>query len=166
MKPILVLGLGNPLQGDDGVGCRVAQTLEALPLPDDVEVMDGGTPGVGLLNLLDGRDQVIVIDAAEMEREPGTVIRFRPEDVTLTGSNQRFSLHRSGVADALSLARALELKLPEIVVFGVQPLHVEWTEALSSPVEAAVPRVVQAVLSACAHTESNVESARGANHGE
>lgn len=146
MKPTLVLGLGNPLQGDDGVGCRVAQTLEGQVLPDDVEVMDGGTPGVGLLNLFDGRDRVIVVDAAEMQREPGTVVRFRPEDVSLTGSNQRFSLHRSGVADALSLAGALKLKLPEIVVFGVQPSRVEWTEALSPPVEAAVPRVIQAVL--------------------
>ena len=148
MKPILVLGLGNPLQGDDGVGCRVAEALEGQVLQDNVEVMDGGTPGVGLINLFEGRDRVIVIDAAEMEREPGTVVRFRPEDVTLTGSNQRYSLHRSGVADALSLAHALNLALPEIVVYGVQPLRIDWTETLSPPVEAAVPRVVQAVLSA------------------
>jgi hydrogenase maturation protease len=151
MKPILILGLGNPLQGDDGVGCRVAQeleqgTLEQRTLPDDVEVMDGGTPGIGLLNLFEGRECVIIVDAAEMGRAPGEVVRFRPEDVTLTGSAQRFSLHRSGVADALALARALKLTLPEIVVFGVQPKRVDWNDSLSPEVQAAMPRVIDAVL--------------------
>jgi hydrogenase maturation protease len=108
--------------------------------------MDGGTPGVGLINLFEGRQRVIIIDAAEMEREPGTVVRFRPEDVSLTGSTQRFSLHRTGVADALSLARTLGLALPEIVVFGVQPARVGWSESLSPAVQAAVPPVIQAVL--------------------
>jgi hydrogenase maturation protease len=144
-KTILILGLGNPLQGDDGVGCHVAQALEQLDL-DDVEVMDGGTPGVGLLHLWDGRRRVILVDAADMGQPPGTVVRFRPEEVTLTGSTQRFSLHRSGVADALALARALDLKLPELVVLGVQPAQVGWGERLSPPVQAAFDQVVRAVL--------------------
>ena len=146
MKPILILGLGNPLQGDDGIGCRVAQELEQRVLPDDVQVMDGGKPGIGLLNLFEGRKRVIIVDAAEMGREPGEVVRFRPEDVTLTGSAQRFSLHRSGVADALALARELKLTLPEIVVFGVQPKRVDWNDGLSPEVQAAMPQVIDAVL--------------------
>jgi hydrogenase maturation protease len=150
MKPILILGLGNPLQGDDGVGCRVVEALVGAdrwsPLPDDVEVTDGGTPGVGLVNLLEGRQRVIIIDAAEMGLAPGQFRRFRPEEVTLTGSAERFSLHRSGVADALALARELGLALPEIVVFGMQPARVGWSDGLSPEVEAAVPRVIEAVL--------------------
>jgi hydrogenase maturation protease len=145
-KPILILGLGNPLQGDDGVGCRVAQALEQHTLPDDVEVMDGGTPGVGLVNLWEGRQRVIIVDAAEMGQAPGSVVRFRPEDVKLTGSAQRFSLHRSGVADALALARELNLALPEIVVFGVQPARVDWSQSLSPEVQAAVPQVIEAII--------------------
>ncbi len=146
LKPVLILGLGNPLQGDDGVGCRVAQELEGRTLPDDVEVMDGGTPGVGLLNLFQGRLRVIIVDAAEMGLAAGSVVRFRPKDVTLTGSAQRFSLHRSGVADALALASELKLALPEIVVFGVQPERVDWNDSLSPQVQAAVPQVIEAVL--------------------
>ena len=145
-KPVLILGLGNPLQGDDGVGCRVAQELEERTLPDDVEVMDGGTPGVGLLNLFQGRQRVIIVDAAEMGLAAGSVVRFRPEDVTLTGSAQRFSLHRSGVADALALASELKLALPEIVVFGVQPERVDWNDSLSPQVQMAVSQVIEAVL--------------------
>ncbi len=146
MKPILILGLGNPLQGDDGAGCRVAQALEGQALPNDVQAMDGGTPGVGLLNLLEGRRRVIIIDAAEMGKPAGEVVRFRPEEVTLTGSAQRFSLHRSGVADALALARELGLALPDMVVFGVQPARVDWGEGLSPSVQAAMPKLIQAVL--------------------
>jgi hydrogenase maturation protease len=146
MRPILVLGLGNPLQGDDGIGCRVAQELEKRELPNEVEVMDGGTPGVGLLNFFERRKRVIIVDAAEMGSAPGEFRRFTPEQVALTGSVQRFSLHRSGVADALALARELKIELPEIVFFGVQPASVEWRDALSPPVEAAVPRVIGAIL--------------------
>jgi len=148
MKPLLILGLGNPLQGDDGVGCRVVEALEAgaVALPDDVEVMDGGTPGIGLLNLLQGRERAIIIDAAEMGCAPGEFRRFQADEVVLTGAAQRLSLHRSGIADALALARQLSIELPEIVFFGVQPARVEWCEALSPPVQAAVPRVIQAVL--------------------
>jgi hydrogenase maturation protease len=146
MRPILILGLGNPLQGDDGIGCRIADELLTHTLPDNVEVVDGGTPGIGLLNLFEGRQRVIIIDAAEMGQPPGQVVRFRPEDVTLTGSAQRFSLHRSGVADALALGRELGLALPEMVVFGVQPERVDWGQGLSPKVEAAVPGLIEAIL--------------------
>ena len=183
MKPILILGLGNPLQGDDGIGCRVVEelqrgviasreaakqsptsnleiassqeTLLATLAPParagvtqwhDIEVMDGGTPGVGLLNFFEGRKRVIIVDAAEMGIAPGEFRRFTPEEVTLTGAKERFSLHRSGVADALALAHELKMQLPEIVFFGVQPASVEWRDALSPHVQAAVPRVIEAVL--------------------
>ena len=147
MQPILILGLGNLLQGDDGVGCRVAQELEQRALPDNVQVIDGGTPGIGLLNLFEGRQRVIIIDAAEMNLNAGEFRRFEPQDVTLTGSKDRFSLHRTGVIDALALARELKIKLPSIVFFGVQPALIDWQDALSSPVQAAVPQVIQAIVS-------------------
>ncbi len=146
MRPILILGLGNLLQGDDGVGCRVAQELEHRKLPDNVEVIDGGTPGAGLVNLLEGRKRVIIIDAAEMGLPPGKFKRFEPQDVILTGSAQRFSLHRSGVADALALARELKLVLPEVVIFGVQPAFVDWSDGSSPAVQDAMPQIVDAVL--------------------
>jgi hydrogenase maturation protease len=148
--PVLVLGLGNPLQADDGVGCRVIEALEGAltgrELPPGVEVMDAGTPGVGLINLMEGRQRAIIVDAAEMGRQPGEVVRFRPEDVTLTGSTERFSLHRTAVADALALAHALNLPLPEIVFFGVQPGTIGWRDELSPEVAAAVPGLVDAIL--------------------
>ncbi len=142
----LILGLGNPLQADDGVGCRVIEALEKRVLPDGVEIMDGGTPGLGLIHLLEGWQRVVIVDAAEMKLEPGEVVRFRPQDVTLTGSAERFSLHRTAVADALALARELSLPLPEIVFYGVQPGRVGWGEELSPQVQAALPALVERIL--------------------
>ena len=146
MKPILILGLGNLLQGDDGIGCRIAQELERRTLPDAVEALDGGTPGVGLLNFLEGRKRVIIVDAAAMGIAPGEFRRFEPREVTLTGAAERFSLHRSGVADALALAQELKIKLPEIIFCGVQPALVGWSDSLSPQVKAAVPRVIESVI--------------------
>jgi len=146
MKRTLILGLGNPLQGDDGVGCHIAETLQRQMLSDDGEVIDGGTPGIGLLNLFEGRQCVIIIDAAEIGLPAGEYRRFEPHEVVLTGSNQRFSLHRTGVIDALALARELNIALPKIVFFGVQPQSVEWRNGLSPRVQAAVPRVIEAIL--------------------
>ncbi len=161
MKPILILGLGNPLQGDDGLGPRVVEALARRALPPDVEVMDGGTPGVGLLNLLEGRRRVILVDAAEMGRAPGSVARFRPGEATLRDSAGGLSLHRSGVAEALALAGALGLALPELVVFGVQPARVGWGHDLSPEVQAVVPSVVDAVS-----REAGREPFMGADHGK
>lgn len=147
MRPILILGLGNPLQGDDGIGCRAIEALQLHALPETVEAVDGGTPGIGLIHLLEGRTRAIVVDAAEMGRPPGTVVRFRPDEVRLTGAAERFSLHRSAVSDALALAGALNLPLPEIVFFGVQPASVGWEATLSPSVAAAMPELVKAILS-------------------
>ena len=144
--PVLILGLGNPLQADDGVGCRVAEALAERELPPGVEVMDAGTPGVGLINLLESRQRAIIVDAAEMGRQPGEVVRFRPEDVVLTGSTRRFSLHRTAVADALALARALNLSLPEIIFFGVERATLGSRDGLSPEVAAAIPGLVAAIL--------------------
>ncbi len=152
MKSILILGLGNPLQSDDGIGSVVAQALEDVqahghtPLPDDVEVMDGGTPGIGLLNLVEGRRRVIIVDAAAMQQAPGTIVRFTPDQVNLEETKRLFSLHASGIAESLALARALKVSLPEIVVLGVQPGRIDWGQGLSEPVQAAVPRVIEMVL--------------------
>ena len=146
MKSILILGLGNLLQTDDGVGCHVADLLMQQKLPGEVEVMDGGTPGIGLVNLLQGRKHVIIIDAAELNDKPGTFKRFTAEQVALTGSAERISLHRSGVADALALARTLNIELPEIVFYGIQPERIEWGQVLSEPVRNAIDKVIEAIL--------------------
>ncbi|MCX6027748.1 MAG: hydrogenase maturation protease [Chloroflexi bacterium] len=147
MAPMaLVLGLGNPLRGDDGIGPQVVEALLRRGLPDGVEALDAGSAGLGLLNLLDGPQRVIVIDAADVGLAPGQFVRFTPDDAHLLAAGDTTSFHQAGLTEALALARALDRPLPEIVIFGVQPASMEWGEGLSPAVEGAVTRVVEAVL--------------------
>ncbi len=142
----LVIGLGNSLRGDDGVGVRVAQILAAQALPDDVEVVDGGTQGLGIVNLMEGRQRVILVDAADVGIDSGEFVRFTLDEARLLGDDRHLSVHAAGLRDALLLAQALEVLPDEVVIFGVQPVNLEWDSTLSPQVEAALPSLVAAVL--------------------
>ena len=146
----LVLGLGHPWRGDDGVGPRLVTELADRPLPPGVTVRDGGTGGLNLLHTLEGWERVIVVDAADMGREPGTFVRFSPhaDEARLIPqfTEGSVSLHDAGLSDVLALAEALGHSLPEMVIFGVQPAYVGWREGLSPEVEAILPRLIAAVL--------------------
>ncbi len=148
---VLILGLGNPLRGDDGIGPRVIQELEARELPAGVTALDGGAGGLDILRIIEGWGHVVIVDAANVDagRErlvPGEFVRFTPDQVQLHESPHEFSLHHAGLAEVLALACALARRLPPIVVFGVQPADVGWGEGLSPKVEARLPVLVDAVL--------------------
>jgi hydrogenase maturation protease len=142
----LVIGLGNPLRGDDGAGVRVAEALAEKPLPRGVEVANGETEGLGLVSLMAGRRRVIFVDAADVGRSPGHFVRFTPDEVKLLGDEQHLSVHAAGLRDALLLARALNILPDEVIIFGVQPAEIGWDGELSPQVEAALPGLIEAVL--------------------
>ncbi len=150
MKPVLVAGLGNPLQGDDGAGCAVVELLQRAPfreqVPEEVEVADLGTPGVGFINLVLGRRRVIIVDAAQMGRPPGQFVRLAPELIHHGSSPRSFSLHAPSVAESFQLAEALKLDMPDTVILGIQPAFIGWRFGLSPQVQSAVPQVAKAVL--------------------
>lgn len=143
----LILGFGNPLRGDDGIGPRLVEELRRRGLPDGVEAIDGGTGGLDLLSILEGADRVIIVDAAEMGRRPGEIVRFTPKDGRLMETLVSLSTHTFGLADGLALARSLGYPLPSITIFGVQPERMDWGEGLSPPVERALPALIQTILS-------------------
>jgi hydrogenase maturation protease len=143
---VLVIGLGNLLRGDDAVGPRVVEELTRRGLPEEVTALDGGTGGLDLLQVLEGWKRVVVIDAADIEREPGQFVRFTPDQARLAHAADRFSLHNAGLSEVLALANALGRPLPEMVIFGVQPAEIGWGEGLSPALEAALPTLADAVL--------------------
>jgi hydrogenase maturation protease len=139
------------LRKDDGVGPRVIEELKARGLPEGVTALDGGTGGLDLLQVIEGWDDVVVVDAADVDAgtgqiAPGEFVRFTPEQARLRQSPHTFSLHHAGLAEVLALAHALDRTLPSIVVFGVQPRDVGWGEGLSPEIEARLPALVDAVL--------------------
>jgi len=148
-RPILVLGLGNILLRDEGIGVRVVQALERLKLPPDVEVVDGATAGFALIDVLAHRRKVIVVDALAADPgapgQPGTVLRLNGDDLAPAGRTP-LSLHEIGFVEALAAARQMGLAPAEVVVIGVRPQVVDWGLELSPALAAGLPRVVAAVL--------------------
>jgi hydrogenase maturation protease len=141
----LVLGIGNPVMGDDGIGPRAVELLADRDLPPGVRVEEAGVPGWGLPNWLAGWSRVILIDAVHMGEQPGTWRRFSPEQVRLIASGQAVSLHEPGLANGLELAQALDLLPEEIVIYGVEPAGNLPGQGLSPAVHSAFPGLVDTI---------------------
>ncbi len=141
-KPLRIIGVGNPLMGDDGLGTLAAQRLAALAWPVGVEVLDGGTGGLALYELLAGARGVILLDAVAMGAAPGTLRRFTGEELErLPADPTGLSLHGCGLAGVLALARELG-QLPPLVLFGVEPARVDLGLGLSPSVAAALEELL------------------------
>lgn len=144
-KRVVVVGLGNVLMGDDGVGVRVAEELLRLNLPPNVIVHPAGTPGLALLHLIEGYEKVVLVDAIKLGGEPGTVYRLG-FDLSSFKDGGLLSMHDLDAAAALRLAVGAGLPLGEVVIIGVEPRRVRFGEPLSNEVEASIPKVVSLVL--------------------
>lgn len=143
---ILVMGVGNPLMRDEGVGPRTVEILMAgYEFPDNVEVMDCGTMGYSIMDVMRGIDRLLVIDAVQTDDlEPGTVVRLEPDD--FAESQILHSLHDVRIPEVLK-AMSLISTAPETICIGIQIESIEqWVVELSAPVEAALPVAVAATL--------------------
>ena len=145
MSSTLVLGMGNPILSDDGVGLLVADRLRDSPLPDSVEVVQSEVGGLRLLELVRGFTRVIIIDAlrspAESGRHPGEVYRYEAKD--FKGGHRYGSAHSIGLDTCLEIGHKLGYDMPEeVTVFAIEAEDVEtFGEELSPPVAAAAERV-------------------------
>ena len=146
MKKTLVLGLGNTLLGDEGVGVRVVEQLAQLGERPGVEWMDGGTLSFTLAGPIAEADHLIVVDAANLQGKSGDLQVFLNEEMDhFIGSGKMSSVHEVSLVDLLSItALSADLPSPRALI-GIQPLQVDWSESLSPEVEAALPGAVEAV---------------------
>jgi hydrogenase maturation protease len=143
---ILVLGIGNLVMSDDGIGVRVVQQLaERYRFPAGVRILDGGTLGLDLLPQLEGVERLLVVDAVETGREPGSLIRLSGEDVPIV-LETKVSPHQMGLKDLLAVAMLQGFDPIEMVLLGVQPELIEMGVELSPPVAAQQEALVGKVL--------------------
>jgi len=145
----LILGLGNPLLGDDGVGWRVAEAVRPQVTNPEVEVdcLAGG--GLSLMERLIGYDRAILVDAMTTGRAPqGTVSCFDLEQLPDPTASHLTSVHETSLKTALRLGASLELALPQkVLVVAIESQQVyDFSEELSPPVMAAVPKAVQCIV--------------------
>jgi hydrogenase maturation protease len=142
----VILGLGNSLRGDDGVGPAVIEWLDGQELPPGVEAIDGGTSGLDIVSILMGRQRAIIVDAANIDRAPGQWVRFTPDVAQLKENGMTLSLHSAGLTEALALGAALNVLPPTIIIYGVQPQNSDWSPQLSDEVRTAVAEVGRAIF--------------------
>ena len=126
-----IIGMGNPLMSDEGIGVRVVARLQGTALSEAADVLDLGTSGISVLHEFEGREKVIFVDCAMMGLEPGTIRRFTPDDVETRKVQTGVSLHEGDLLSTIALARRLGTCPEQIVIFGIQPKTVEFGEHLS-----------------------------------
>jgi hydrogenase maturation protease len=144
--PLLILGLGNVLLEDDGVGAAaVALLREGYTWPDGVRVLDGGTLGLSLLPHIEDSDAVIMVDAIRADALPGTFIRLDGDEVLPAVAN-RLSPHQIGVSDLLVGARWLDRYPRNVVLLGLVPESMELAVGLSPRVAHGLPILVDRVI--------------------
>ena len=138
-----VLGIGNILLKDEGIGCHVVHALEGIPLPD-VQIVDGGTcPDV--LQLFEGADKLVIVDAVKGGGMPGQIYRFHLEDITLE-RKPFLSLHDMRLVDSLKLMQ-LWHNIDKAVIIGIEPGEIGWGLELSSKLQERMPQIIDAILS-------------------
>jgi len=143
---ILILGVGNILLSDEGVGVRVIEAMRGMILPDNVELLDGGTASMALLDSLGNRDKVIIIDAAKGGNRPGTLYRFTPAEIEAK-KHMFASLHEVGLLEALAMDEFLSGAPQNMTIYGIEPKELGWGLELSPEVAAVIPRVIDLILS-------------------
>ena len=145
MPGCVVIGIGNLLQSDDGLGVHAARYLEGK-LPPDVTLVEGGVYGMDLLPFLEGRDKAIFIDAIDAGDDPGAVFRFSPWEVRKSREALPVSLHDLGIYELIAAAQLLDQCPEDIIVIAVQVKSMEVGMELSPEVRDSLPHILRLVL--------------------
>jgi hydrogenase maturation protease len=144
-KPILILGIGNILLKDEGVGVHTANKMMKMDLPPDVEVMDGGTMGLNLLFYIEGRKKVIVIDTVLVGDPPGTIYRFTDESLVDNKPMLR-TAHGVDFSDVIKTSKMLGTKPDEIIFIGIEPESLDEGLEMTPTIEKRVPVLIKMVM--------------------
>jgi hydrogenase maturation protease len=142
---VVVLGLGNILHTDDGVGPQAIGRLFQDPrLPQDVCLIEGGTLGLELLPYIWDCTHLLVLDAVDVGKPPGTLVRLSGEE--LNGLPGNSSVHQLGVSDLLVALKVLARQPPTVTLLGLQPDSTEWGTDLSPAVAPAMDSLLESAI--------------------
>jgi hydrogenase maturation protease len=140
----LVVGMGNLLYRDEGIGVHVIQAMEKMEIPPHIELLDIGTSTMDLISYLKEVKKLIVIDAMKAGGTPGTIYKCKPEDL-MPKNGGPISLHEIGLLETLSMAKKMHLEI-ETVIVGVEPEIIDWGMELTDEVRSRIPSIIEAVL--------------------
>ncbi|MEN8127510.1 MAG: hydrogenase maturation protease [Planctomycetota bacterium] len=141
----LILGVGNILLSDEGVGVRVVECLQEQALPENIELVDGGTAGADLIDVLADRKTVIIVDAVQSTQPAGTILQLTPEDLKLQ-EDTPLSLHDLDIPQTLAMTEMLNCAPDHVICFGIVPECVAPGIGLSETLTPLVPKIAEMIL--------------------
>ena len=140
---MLVLGIGNSFRRDDGIGPAVVSHLIADADLEDIDILDGGTDGVSLLEYLKGYEKALIIDAVDMGMAPGEIRVFSPDEARLIRADA-LSTHGIGLAEVIGMLKILKIEV-ELRIIGIQAKDVTFGEGLSPEVSSKIETILELV---------------------
>lgn len=143
MPKILVLGVGNIIRKDDGIGPKVIEELKKQGRLN-VDLVDGGTDGLALLDLIADYDKAIIIDAIDMRLAPGTIKQFSPADAKINITHDALSTHGFGLAEVIKFMEELNITT-ELTIIGVQPEDITFGEGLTEKIQPALGEILNII---------------------
>ena len=140
-----VLGIGNTLRGDDGIGPIIIDELMKRDLPDSIQLYDIGSDAFSIIDHFEKEEPVLVIDCAQMGKEPGEVVKFDVKDENLPILDKAISIHGFGFSDVYKMAKNLYENI-QCTIIGVQPKSLEFNTGLSKEVKNKIPSIIKMVM--------------------
>lgn len=143
---VLIFGIGNLVQSDDGFGPHVIRELAKQKdnLPPGTELLDAGTSIVDQISDIAQADRMICVDVVEGGGEPGTIYRFAPEDVKYTTSKFHHA-HKINIFDTLEMVKKMQDRIPKTTIIAIQPKTIDWGTDLSATLIENMPKVLQLI---------------------
>jgi len=144
LHKLMVVGIGNYILQDEGVGVHAINRLMKMDLPSDVELLDGGTHSYDLVDFFCQAEKLIIIDAIQAGGEPGTMYRAPLEEMGLQPQENCTSLHQMHFIEAVKMVNLLG-HYPQIIVYGIEPEVVDWGLELTPRVAEKLPRLTEMI---------------------
>lgn len=145
-KKKLVIGLGNTLLRDEGVGVKCVEYLRDKGLGDGIKLVEGATLGFDMLDEIEGFEKVLIVDAVDMGKEPGHIASFDAERVLSLPCSGKFSLHEIGLVEIIQVAKRIGYDFSNVRIVGIQPYEVSRGDGLSDAIEEKLPALAERVL--------------------
>ncbi len=145
ISEVTILGIGNLLMGDEGVGIHALNTLqESYAFSPAINFIDGGTIGIDLIPYFEECKKMIIIDAVDSQEKAGYIVSLENEEIHYR-FNTKLSLHHAGLSDVLSIIKLQEIQAPDMLLIGVQPEKVEMGLELSKTVGDKMPQILKTI---------------------
>jgi hydrogenase maturation protease len=145
VKKTVILGVGNLLLRDEGVGVHAAVNLQDYPLPENFEVIEGGTDGFKLFHIIMEADRLIVVDCVKGGDEPASIYRFDIDDFDHFPDIYKTSVHQISITEVVNLSGTMRTP-PRTTIVGVEPEEISMSMELSPKIKAKLPKVLEIVL--------------------